>query len=180
MECPICLELGAVYPLKGCSHSVCTGCAGMMAKQPTNQIQPFGNYIELNETFSCLICPLCRAKEPYPITPRVFTRLKQKYPEAYRIWFETALFASEDGTWYYTSRRRSNVVLLPNYDDDMYDLLDRIEFSSRTTSCWLDDMNLYANPDVFIQWVPIRYQYPCPQLYGRKDVHRGHTRFMRG
>ena len=132
----------------------------MMATQSKHQVRPFGEHIEIEEIFTCLECPLCRAKEPNPITFEVMEDLKQKYPDALRIWFESELFADDDGTWYYSSRRKNNVILCPMYNCDTYSLLDRIEFCSRTTSCWLDDMNLYADPELFIQWYPIRHTYP--------------------
>jgi len=166
MECPICFEVGSLYMLKGCSHSVCTGCAAMMSNQSEHQIHPFGDFVDLEEKFVCLKCPLCRQFEPNPITPTVFSDLKQRYPLAYRIWFETSLFEDEDGTWYYTSRRKNNVALFPTYDyHDTFSLLDRVEFCSRTTSCWLDDMNLYEAPDIFIQWYPIPHTYTHPYQY---------------
>ena len=167
MECPICLEhiVGdseSTYTLKGCSHKTCVACAAMMANQPENQVHPFGKNVELNEVFVCLKCPMCRQMEPNPLTPIILSDLIQKYPLGYRIWFETELFADYDGTWYYSSRRKNNVVLFPTYDCDTYSLLDRIEFCSRTTSCWLDDMNLYSDPDIFLQWYPIQHTYTHP------------------
>lgn len=140
----------------------------MMAQQSKHQRYPFGEYVTLPETFVCLECPLCRAKEPNPLTPHVMQELKEAYPQGYRIWFETELFAGEDGTWFYSSRRKNNVVLFPNYDEDMFDLIDRIEFSSRTRSCWLDDTNLYEDSSIFIQWIPVHYTYPYARLYHKE------------
>jgi len=165
MECPVCFEINPLQSLKGCTHSICTDCASVMGQQSKHQIQPFGEFVILPETFVSLECPLCRAKEPNPITPRVTQELMWKYPTGYRIWFETALFAGEDGTWFYSSRRKNNVVIYPNYDDDVYDLLDRIEFGSRTTACWLDDTNMYNDSSIFIQWIPVRYTYPYANPY---------------
>jgi hypothetical protein len=167
MECPVCFEFNALYRFKGCTHSVCKDCAAVMGDQPKHQVLPFGEFVEIPEMFVCLECPLCRAKEPNPITPKVKQRLIQKYPQGYRVWLETTLFSGEDGTWCYSSRRKNNVILFPNYDDDLFYLLDRIEFCSRTKSCLLDDTNLYADPAIFLQWFPIPHIYPYTYSYSR-------------
>lgn len=159
MECSICFETRPHYRLRGCSHSICKECALTMAEQPKHQVHPFGEHVSIPETFVRLECPLCRASEPYPITPKQQQKLNARYPTGYRVWMETELFRGPDGTWCFTSRRKRNVMLFPEYDDNTHDLLDRIEFCSRTTSIWLDDSNMYANPQIFQQWVPHHHVY---------------------
>jgi len=171
MECPICFENNRPYAFKGCTHSICTSCAGMMAQQPKHQVHPFGEYVSLPEKFTCLECPLCRAKEPNPITPKVNQQLMNRYPQGYRIWLETSLFSGEDGTWFYSSRRKHNVVLFPNYDDDLYDLLDRIQLGARTTSCWLDDTNLHTDAAIFIQRIPLKHTYPYARHHSSSNIN---------
>jgi hypothetical protein len=101
MECPICFETRTPYTFKSCTHSVCTSCARQMSTADKYQIQPFG-CIPLPETFSCLECPICRAKEPNPITPNVKNQLIKKYPKQYIQWLEVNLNRHPCGMSFYT------------------------------------------------------------------------------
>lgn len=151
MECEICYENAPTYKMNGCTHSICKTCAATMMSDESCHINPFGDYVEIDIILYQLKCPFCRAPERYPISTSYRAYLNKVYEEAYRIWFETELFKDEDGTMYYTSRRKKNVQLFPATEDDIYSLLYRTEVTSRTTACYLDDDNLCDNPDYFIQ-----------------------------
>jgi len=101
MECPICFEIREQYTFKSCTHSVCKSCSQQMAIADKYQVRPFG-CIPLPEIFSCLECPICRAKEPNPITSNVKTQLIKKYPKQYIQWLEVNLNRHPCGFSFYT------------------------------------------------------------------------------
>jgi hypothetical protein len=162
MECCICMENAPNYNLKGCTHSICKSCAFTMSLDEKNQVSPFGDCIDIDIILYQLTCPLCRTIEPYPITMQYRNYLNQEYKEAYRIWLETELFKNHHGTMYYTSRRKQNVRFFPNEKDDLDHLMYRIAYGSRTTALYIDDHNLYNDPNYFIMVVPIHPAYFCP------------------
>ena len=149
----------AGYKLRGCSHSICRECASTMAEDEKHQYIPFGEDVKLAITIPRLECPFCRAKEP--ITAKFRNWLNTFYWGAYEIWFETELFRDEDGTMYYTSRRKNNVRLLPNDGAwCFWSLMERAPISSRTTGCYLGYSNLYDDPDYFVITQPPQHKYP--------------------
>lgn len=170
MECCICFENAPNYQLGGCSHSICKSCADIMSLDKKHQVQPFGEYIELDIIISQLTCPLCRTLEPYPLTSQYRKYLNQEYKEAYRIWFETELFKNHRGTMYYTSRRKKNVRFFPNEKKDLDYLMHRITYGFRTTALYIDDHNLYNDPHYFIMVVPIHSSYFCPYTFHLKEL----------
>ena len=157
MECAICMERTCDYSLSGCSHSICSECAEQMEPH-ADEYLPFGENIQINLRVPLLNCPFCRA--PEVITKKYRDELNHHYPEAYHLWFQTELFRDHDGSMYYTSLRKNNIRFLPKEDDDIYSLLERFEYSSRTTSCYVGYHNLYTDPDYFIIWFPFHHQYP--------------------
>lgn len=166
-ECPICFEeIVNACKFRGCTHSVCTNCHDILSFD--HQVYPFGPYVEIPVMFSAIKCPMCRANEPSPITPFVFDRLCKYYPMAYRIWFETELFRDMDGTFFFTSRRKSNVRLFPNDVDYLGSILDRVTLGFRSTACMFEDKELLNDPEYFHIWDPIvhSYSHPRPNLVG--------------
>jgi len=155
--CPICDE-PADYRMNACSHSVCSACAAKMDEFATEEFQPFGEHIELSVYLPQRSCPLCRAKEF--LSKEVREDLNRRFPNAYKIWFQSELFRDEDGTLFYTSLRKNNCQLLPNYDEDIDSLLARTTYTARTTGCYVGHHNLYTNPEYFLQWFPIQHAYP--------------------
>jgi len=157
MECAICMSSVAGYRLKGCTHSICRECATRMGEDEKNQYEPFGEFIGLAFTIPCLECPFCRAKEP--ITYKLRTWLNRFFQEPYRIWFETELFRGDDGTLYYTSRRKSNVQVIPNVNG-FWSMMDRIPRSPRSTACYLGESNLFDDPQYVWFFDPPKHTYP--------------------
>jgi hypothetical protein len=141
-----------------------------MSLDEKHQVHPFGEYIEIDIILYQLTCPLCRTLEPYPITPQYRKYLNQTYKNSYRIWFEIELFKNHRGTMYYTSRRKKNVRFFPNEKEDLDYLMNRITYGSRTTALYIDDHNLYNDPDYFIMVIPIYSAYFCPYTFHLKEL----------
>jgi hypothetical protein len=161
-ECPICFdEMLTVCKLRGCTHGVCADCHKVLSDN--HPISPFGEYVDIPMHFSAIPCPMCRAVEPSPVTPFVFQRLCEYYPMAYRIWFETELFRGEDGTFFFTSHRKKNVRLFPNYAENLLFILDRVTLGTRSTACMFEDKELLNDPEYFYIWDPIKHDYPHPR-----------------
>ena len=146
MSCSICEENPPNYHLNGCCHSICCECAHHMGEH-AEHFKPFGDEIATLIPLPRLTCPFCRAKEV--MTKEDCNVLYESYPNAYRVWFQLELFRDEWGTMYYTSMRKNNFRLIPYEDVDP--LLERIPFTSRTTSCYVGYHNLYTDPYYFIQ-----------------------------
>ena len=147
MECPICQTIGCDYHFNGCTHSVCSECASHMGDHATELFHPFGEEIRLSVRLPRLSCPLCRAQEV--LSPSDREELNAAFPDAYHVWFQLELFRDEEGTMYYTSMRKNNFRLVPKEEVDL--LLERIPFTSRTTSCYVGYHNLYTDPYYFLQ-----------------------------
>jgi hypothetical protein len=169
MECPICLECVPDYLLNGCSHSICRSCADQMAKHTTDEFTPFGKEMYTYLHMSRLTCPLCRAQEV--MTASFRKELNETYPIAYKIWFQLELFRDMDGTMYYTSLRKANFRLFPTEPRDIYSLLERMEYTARTTSCYREYHNLYEDPDYFLLWYPVQHKYPSIKLNHLSTKH---------
>ena len=150
----------ANYNMSGCSHCICRECADTMANDEKHNYAPFGEFVGLSITL--LQCPFCRAWERMCSTYR--SCLNKTFPQAYRIWFETELFRDEDGTMFYTSRRKNNMRLFPETEDDIYSLMERVHYTSRTTGCYVDDDNIYVNPEYFFVWSPAQHRYAQPYI----------------
>jgi hypothetical protein len=159
--CPICYENCPSYKMNACSHSICFECSVRMKELTSDEHKPFGEYIELSIRLPRISCPMCRSKEC--LSPETRKRLNRQFPNAYKIWFQTELFRDDDGTMYYISLRKSNVQLIPNDQDDLYSLMDRMELTCRTRSCYVDDVNLYTHSAYFLQWLPVQHTYPNQQ-----------------
>lgn len=157
-ECPVCYEDVDTVPFKGCTHGTCPGCRRQLASMPQHEVHPFGESIQLPVRFFCLSCPLCRAVEPSPITPYVFGKLCAAFPDAPRMQLETELFRDSDGTFYYTSRRKGNVTILPE-EGGVWSLLFRVPSSLRSDQLMCDDKDLTADPAFFLAWDPIQHKY---------------------
>ena len=120
-----------------------------MGEHTTDVFHPFGKEIIISTKLPRLTCPLCRASEV--LSPEDREELNEAFPDAYNVWFQLELFRDETGTMYYTSARKNNFRLLPTNTEDVDDLLERIPFTSRTTSCYIGYHNLYTDPYYFIQ-----------------------------
>jgi hypothetical protein len=120
-----------------------------MGEHTTDVFHPFGKEIIISTKLPRLTCPLCRASEV--LSPEDREELNEAFPDAYNVWLQLELFRDETGTMYYTSARKNNFRLLPTNTEDVDDLLERIPFTSRTTSCYIGYHNLYTDPYYFIQ-----------------------------
>ena len=144
------MERNANYNMGGCTHSICKSCAFTMSLDEKTHVSPFGEYIEIDVVLYQLTCPLCRAVEPYPISPFYRKCLNEEYKESYRIWFETELFKNHRGSMYYTSHRKQNMRILPYEENDIQSLIHRVPYGPRTTALYLDDHNLYTDSSYFM------------------------------
>jgi hypothetical protein len=85
----ICLEMGPVYNMNGCVHTICTLCADQMRGMESSIVYPLSNVFTLKEQgVVCLRCPYCRTRESFNFTECVNSI---RYRESYNLWMELEL-----------------------------------------------------------------------------------------